>query len=732
MTGVDPRLFEHAISKIEDGFIFEKFAAEFLAQVLGYNFVPVGGLKDRGIDGLEHLFHRGEHETLLYQMSIEKNYLGKLKGSLKKLKDNKITFRSFCFVTNQEFKNQEIVIDQLFEEFRKPIQIYDTKWLSARVNSSPGTVNVYNVFVRTYLHEYDRPGKSYIVGDLVKDPRLYVFLRQQWDINRDDLDLQAILADTLILYCLEGTDPDKGKFKTKDELKSDIVKLIAFDFKHLQPIIDKRLQALSQKPRKIIHHSAANAYCLPYETRVQIQERNLQDSRLYEQFRDQTENDLKGCLSNAGITVKDSFALVEKTINQIFHQQGLEFADFVTHGENPAAFEKSLYDTISSVVDSSPVVPKNKEGVKYALTMAIRKMTYDGTPEQNHFLMKLSHTYLMLFMLQCDPKLCMYFSSMASKLNVYVCTSIIIPALSEFYVDPVNRRHWNLLKGAREAGVTLIVNEPIIHELASHFRLISNKYYFEYEDVEDIYLADELQIGYIDEIMIRAYFYAKFRGQVKRFSDFVDNFVTPDLVKAEAELIEWLKEEFGIQFRSDKSLDVTIDRAEEELLYAQLKVQKSADAKARTDAKLILTIYKIREKHNEISTSGIFGYKTWWLSKDTVTQRVVNSVFKRKYEVSCYMRPDFLYDYISLAPTKTQIESAYSQLFPSMLGVNISYHLPSDVVEVVHGLIREHKDKNHSRICAILHTLAERLKTEPNSRNKSYVKKFLQEQLKEP
>ncbi len=55
MSGIDPEAMRYALKKIKDGFIFESFAQEFLSQKLGYEFIPAGGIKDRGIDGLEHV-----------------------------------------------------------------------------------------------------------------------------------------------------------------------------------------------------------------------------------------------------------------------------------------------------------------------------------------------------------------------------------------------------------------------------------------------------------------------------------------------------------------------------------------------------------------------------------------------------------------------------------------------------------------------------------------------------
>ena len=55
MTGIDPAACKFALSRIEDGFVFENFAQTFLAPVLGHSFLPVGGIKDKGIDGLNHI-----------------------------------------------------------------------------------------------------------------------------------------------------------------------------------------------------------------------------------------------------------------------------------------------------------------------------------------------------------------------------------------------------------------------------------------------------------------------------------------------------------------------------------------------------------------------------------------------------------------------------------------------------------------------------------------------------
>ncbi|MEP7286675.1 MAG: hypothetical protein ABI947_13010, partial [Chloroflexota bacterium] len=515
-------------------------------------------------------------------------------------------------------------------------------------------------------------------------------------------------------------------------IKQEISKYIKFDPKLLLPTINRRLSALHKKPmRRIRFHASEKLYCLPYETRNQIQERNFKEAALYETFKSDLSEKLKSRLKMSDVVVKDYVTLIEATIARLFYQQGLEFSNFVLSGENQKAFEKDLPDIINYVVDDSHVVVKNREAVKNALLMTIRDVVYNGTIEQKLFLEKLSNTYMMLFLLQCDPKLATYFNAMASKLNIYVCTSIIIPALSEFYLDEINRRHWNLLKGAYNAGVTLIINDTILNELVAHLRRITNIYENHYKRDENIYLSDEAQALYVDEIMLRAYFYARTADRVANFEDFIDNFVDPSFISARESIIDWLKTEFGIIYRSDKSIDITINQEEERLLINKLSGHKTYYETALSDAKLILTIYALREKNNETDNSGIFGYRTWWLSKDTQTQKAVNEVFKDKYRISCYIRPDFLYNYIALAPSKNEIDEAYRTLFPSMIGVNISFHLPREIVTFVQKKIAEHGEKNPARLRGILRELSDKLKSDPTKRTRRFVKHYLDEQLQE-
>lgn len=219
-------------------------------------------------------------------------------------------------------------------------------------------------------------------------------------------------------------------------------------------------------------------------------------------------------------------------------------------------------------------------------------------------------------------------------------------------------------------------------------------------------------------------------GKVDTFDNFLDTFLSPDLRGAFNDLVDWLRYEFGVEYRTVASTGVAIDSAEEETLYTELKKVKTHSEKARSDARQILLVNAMRAKNNEAGTGGIVGFKTWWLSKDVVTQRAIDRAFGNKYSVSCYLRPDFLYNYISLAPTRAEVDSAYRELFPSLLGVNISSHLPHGVVDFVQKKVAEHETKNPARIKAVLRSLADGLKTDSRFQSREYLRHYLDSELK--
>ena len=522
----DPRGFEFAISSIRDGNIFEKFAQDILAQVQSYEFTPAGGTHDRGIDGLERTFEAAGINATVFQISIEKNTKSKVTKTLKALKKHEVQYNRLYYVSNQLISDQDLLADHFFNEFSINVLFRDLAWFRANILSSEGTLRTYLSYVETYFHTFPSPSDNLQISDLHSDPRVFVFLRQQWDDRTKDTKLDELIADSLILYALEGTDPDKNILRSTDEIMESASKHVRFSISKLESTIKARLALLSRKPnRKVNHHTREDKYCLPYLTRLDVEQKKLDDAALHASFATGVQEKLSVHLEGFSIAVEKVVPLLLKTINQLFRKQGLEFADFIINDTSLDTVENSLSEIISEVVDEGFVNQNQKEAVKQGLLGTIRQIIYQGTRDEIEYLTRLSDTYLMLFLLQCDPKISLYFSAMASELRVLVGNSIIVPAISEFPLQERHRRHWNLLVKANAAGVKLYVTRETIKELAAHLHSVSRIYREQYEGLEDIY-NQEMAIKYVNEILIRSYLYGLTRNEnsLSTFDKFLDNF----------------------------------------------------------------------------------------------------------------------------------------------------------------------------------------------------------------
>ena len=117
-TAYSNEAIKYALSLIKDGYVFQQFGQDILSKVLGYRFVPAGGLRDRGIDGLEHTFHREGLERTVYQISIEEKYKSKIVRTLDTLKKKKVKLSQFVY-KNEIRENVTEQIIKTLKDIRK-------------------------------------------------------------------------------------------------------------------------------------------------------------------------------------------------------------------------------------------------------------------------------------------------------------------------------------------------------------------------------------------------------------------------------------------------------------------------------------------------------------------------------------------------------------------------------------------------------------------------------------
>jgi hypothetical protein len=117
---IPPDLSEIALDKVE-GFAFERFAKDFLSALEGRNFVPCGGVKDGGADGL----YECDNERIFYQFTRQENHREKIRKTYSRLKEFKRCVTKIYYLTSRAIPHIDKEEDLLSDELGVNIKIRD-------------------------------------------------------------------------------------------------------------------------------------------------------------------------------------------------------------------------------------------------------------------------------------------------------------------------------------------------------------------------------------------------------------------------------------------------------------------------------------------------------------------------------------------------------------------------------------------------------------------------------
>src|SRR5207249_2269420 len=88
---------------------------------------------------------------------------------------------------------------------------------------------------------------------------------------------------------------------------------------------------------------------------------------------------------------------------------------------------------------------------------------------------------------------------------------------------------------------------------------------------------------------------------------------------------------------------------------------------AANDALLALAVYGRREASREDASVTEFGFRTWWLTGETAILRHTKEIVDAHHGERYMMRPDFLLNFIALAPSASEVRRTYANVFPTGL-----------------------------------------------------------------
>lgn len=720
---VRPELLEIALGRA-NGAAFEEFSSRFFSALLGEQFVPLGGVKDGGADGFIEtgLWEDTTRAETFLQASIEPRFEAKIESTFARLAEFNRTVKVLYYATSQKIKHIDQVEDGLFDSLKQRVKIRDLGFFVGHINDNDGTRNAYHTALSP-LTEFltDAGSSSWIAArPAIQNPSAYVFLRQEVDNRLGNVGLIQTITDSLIIWALKDTDPDKKKFLNLDEIKTRIVSTLPWAKHYLDAHFRTRLAVLVKKSgdlkRKVQYHPKEKAFCIPYETRQAISEENADDEILRLRAGGQVTSDLAELKIPArlhDVAVTATF----RTLEVFFEREGLSFSHFL-NGEKTEPLTATLVaECLADVLDELSVKPSDREVLASAVFEVTRRFFYASSTEQREFLLRLSKTYVLMFTLRGDPRVVEFFQGMVKKFRLFVGTDVLLLALTETFLKKEDQRARNLIRLAREVGCELYLSEPILDELFTHIRATDLEFVNHYAEQEP-YFTREI-ISHCDRILIRTYFYGKFIGAIKLgWKGFINSFCDYEVVRSAAgrdQIRQYLVNQFNLQYVDRDALEKTVSSAKVDGLAKKLLDEgiKGREDLARNDALMVHGVYGFRSQHAETTTAGSeFGFLTWWLTHETRIQRQTVDVVIDHSGSRYIMQPAFLMNYFAMCPSKSDVLKSYREIFPTVIGLQMGHRLDPSVYKKVLELIEEWKGLEEGRRAAKMSSLSDRLKTD--------------------
>ena len=694
---------------------FELFAQSFLAAVIGVRFVPMGGQRDGGADGFfdEAVYEHPQRAGAFLQASINQNPSSKIKRTVRRLREFNRSPQHLTYVTNQIVPNIDVVEDRLSTDLDVTVQIRDQKYIITQTSIHTRAANAYyeHLAHRTdYLRSIRRSALSRSAH--ITEPYVYTFLVGELD-RRSDGSFADGVVDAMIVYALEGTDPELDIKMTEDDIRDKIMEYLP----SAQPLLDERLrvrlEALSAKPdRRIRWHQKEDMWVLPYEERKILKEVIWEDTLLRIEAQEELYRAFGEMMLPESLTPDQLAQLTIEVLQVACEQDGLRFAQFV---DDPAPDDSASFvsDAIKTVIDRNGIHGKHRIDTALAIDEVLRPVFYSSTPALRELLETMSRAYGIVFVLQGEPRVLQYFDNVLTETSLYIGADIVITALSERYVQPEDRRTQNLLKAATAARTELVLIAPVLDEVLGHLRN-SDREYRTYFDQE--FHLDYEAVRNIPFILIRAYLYTRLfpadewpRSWEHFMSQFCDY---PDLHRDDAhtQLRRYLAIEFGLVFKDWAQVREASNFRRHDILTDAISHLKKSRILASNDAYVYELVTVQRSVKGEVQYAPEYGYQTWWLSAgEGAAAKAMAKVDRSNPRI--LMRPSFLAKFIQLAPSASEARQLMKKLLSSLQGIRLARRVGGNDIHKLVSAVNESEALEDGRRGAIIGDHVDKLKS---------------------
>ena len=698
--------------KGDKGFEFESFAQKISRCKHGEDFFSTSPFKDDGIDGFitriseDLVVTKQGRPSTIFQYGTTEKFADKIRTTYTDLVAKGVTVRKINYFSPRGISQITKHIDALEEELDIAISIVDQAQFG--IMASNGECDrIFREFVATMIGSLESEDDKNITLDY---PALYLSAWYKYENKTESNKTITNVADSLIIWALRNTDPEKKLFMSENEIYNSIENEFPSAKQTIKSIYSGRLDFLKNQRTAFSRQTIQKhkqGYCLPLETRTDFTTKNEDSKNTLLLAKASFLNRISEDLTNG--RKHDIVDLLLHTVKHVFTKQGIKLTRNIIDDEEDSYNDIYLIDAITEADnDLAKFSFSNKD--KEIVSKMLRTVFANPTPVEQEYLTRSSYLYIMNYVMHNNMDIISYFEERTKRLSLIVHSDILVLALSEQYLPKEGQHYRNMLAYLQQKGAQLIITEEALTEVYMQLHIATLSYKSDIRPFEQHFTIDTVR--YIPVLMTRAYMYNKLDGLVNSWDEFLNNFCSPQNIlpknksrHAKEDLKIYLTDKFKFDLLSSNELKSKIDPKVAKELADILTPHKKKPIIAEHVANVNIYVSAMRKMNNEISANP-FGYQTYWLTREKRVYNYAQNFFdENELEMRTIMRPEFIMEQIMFTPDKDSIAKSYTATFPTALGIQMSQQLNVSTFKKIMGKLKEVTKLDSSRTKAILNNV---------------------------
>jgi len=693
----------------DKGFEFEKFAQDLSRCQHGENFFATSPFKDGGIDGFtkrtdeddELIITRIGKPSIIFQYGTTENLFDKIENTYNDLNKIGIVPRKIYYYTPRSVSNLALRVSKIEDKLDVAVEVRDHAYI-CNLAANNECKHIFTDFYVSILGAIESKDDDNLKVDY---PSLYLSAWYRYENKEQHNDTLSSMTDSLIMWALRDTDPDKNQFLNANEIYKAIENSFSSSKTTIKSMFNDRLHLLTKQTnkhgRKIVQKHK-ELYCLPYESRLKMKELNEESVEILFLAKQSFYNRIEANYSEEHKQKIVNLAL--HTIKNIYTNQGMRLVESINSTEEDFYHDIQLIDAVDKACNDFTEISFSQND-KRCVTKLLRKVFASPSENEQRYLIKTSYLYIMHYIMHNNMDIVSYFKEKTQRLKLVVHSDILVLAISEQYLPEEGQHYRNMLKYLSNMGAELLVTEEAIIEIYKNLQIATLSYRENIQGFESSFNLESIK--YLPILITRAYMYNKISGAVNSWEQFINNFCSPaELLSkpasAKEDLRIYLTGEFKLKILRSDEIKESVKSSLVDSLSSILIPKKKIEAIARHVASVNIYVSTMRHKNQEISTNP-FGYKTYWLTREKTVYKIAKDFFDAN-DLGTYliMRPEFIMNQIMLTPDEKNISDSYTSTFPTALGIQMSEQLDKKTFNALMRKMYEIKELNESRAKAIL------------------------------